>query len=298
MTIGLNNKVSIEYRKQGSVIKEDVEPSRVEIVAQALGIVGAIESNVYIFKNFNHTNQLNRIDIVKNGDYIEIIDKALFDNANSSHKEPFRLEQDIINIRNIINDLKTRPGNEEDIQYLELLLSSKESELSDVLILRGIKSTNVMPIRTYEIDHTPEPPVTGTDILTPQVITVMWDNVDRFISYEPVFPIDTGPSEIVDINITFETDDGEAFDRDVTVVIDILFNTGGGVTEGVGYVITNFTKTITAGTLPADAAYIATFQSFNDEGPPEDFDMELTSDDAIPIPSTPHPLIVTWSPVV
>lgn len=83
MTIGINLVVSVAYSyiKDGQIKikRESAIPDRLPTIAHCLGLVGAKEDNVYIFKNFNYEQRLNRVTDVKNGDIIEIFDKLIIE---------------------------------------------------------------------------------------------------------------------------------------------------------------------------------------------------------------------------
>jgi len=274
--IGINSGVSIYVVSYDGTRTsrqfEKVPNDKVKFIRDAIGIMGIKESDYYAFVNYNYRNLLCRTDAIKSNsviefidvDYVELVEPELF-SFGSKRRRTLDIEQKI-------NDANESGDVSDTVAYLE-------QKLAAVGVDEPAKNTLGRRGKGDPGDYVEEV----------QVINVSWDNTDnRQLDYFSG-PGQTGPNDTDTFDITIITEDGQPTDRDFVVTVEIDSN----ITEGVGYVQTNFVVPVLAGTV-SGYAYSAIIDVYDDEIP-SSLSLTLTADNGvIPVGTVTNPLTVTY----
>ena len=174
--IGINNVINVVYshvdKGQIKIKRESATPDQIATIAQCLGLVSAKEPSVYIFKNYNYEQRLNRIDTVKNGDVVEIYDRSIVEEDNPKLFEKSRLKAYCIRIKKLITTFEDAINNTSDkdkiAKYNEYLIYLKSLCVLDSVELLS-KSINFDTVESTD-EGTNEIPDTPIDILSKSYI--------------------------------------------------------------------------------------------------------------------------------
>lgn len=173
--IGINSVVEVTYSylKDGilKIKRESATPDRLTTIAQCLGIVGAKEPNVYIFKNYNYEQRLNRLTAVNNKDVVEIFDRAIIENQRPDLFTSSRIKAYCLKINKLITTFEAAINNTTDkdkiAKYEEYLVYLKSLCTLDKLTLLP-NDINFDVVESSEVSYViPETPI---DILSKSYI--------------------------------------------------------------------------------------------------------------------------------